>query len=689
VETVKRGHSVFFLVFVVLVAALCSPVNAAPASPQSGIKNIAVTKLIDDATTKKTLFVITTEENTYHIIVDANITTVGTETLINLSATLYNPLNETITASARIPDTLTGAPFYNGPVEALRIHLDKPTVDALKFGLPIVTFVALFLEAVFIVTMIAVAPVLVALKLLLDDGFFIWASLPWVLLTLLQDATPDGIDLYFPVSPLNVLYNLIFDNEIYYIRTDSSNWWKISEHDVYVYIWIWRVELFDYYTAERVYVPTPIDPIARFVWTPNEPVVYEDVTFDGSLSYAPSGYITDYQWSLGDGGLATDMNFTHSYHNPGNYDVTLTVTDNNSKTNTTTHTVNVGPGGPVLRAVPDYLQVNVIAGQSATAEFYVGETLNQTDLLSVNFAAHDFSKTFDIQTIASGNVTFDKNGITVPKGTWTNVTVTFNAPPFSSMGWYSGNMTVTSANGGNSTIFADLFVSGPPTANFTWSPLIPKVGDVVTFDASSSILGGGSILTYAWDFGDGNKTTTTTAIVTHAFSNAATYLVTLNVTDSNGLWNTTQEQVQVVQPYGPKANFTVSPETANVGQLITFDATSSQSGWNGTNQMPITLYAWNFGDGQTANATTPTVTHAFSSSGIYYPSLTVHASGATPESDTITKRVLITASIVGGYSVSLASLKTITTALSSSFYLAIVAMLAVVFTAIRRKKRKD
>ena len=684
------------MVFAILVATICYPVNAVHASPQPspqpGIKNIAVTKLIDDPTTKKTLFVITTEEDTYHIIVDANVTTVGSETRIDLSATLYNPDNETITASVWIPDTLYDAPFHSGPVTAIRLQLDSVTVSLLRIGLPIVTIVALFLQAVFIAAMIVIAPVLVALKTLFFGGPFIWASLPWVLLTLLEDADPvNGIDLYFPTSPASVLGDLIFGSHMYYIRTNVG-WWKIVYHEVYTDIplpwWlgggVWHFVWFSYYTAHRLYVILP--PIAEFGWTPHEPVVDENVTFDGSPSFAPStnGYIVAYQWSLGDGNVTTGKSFTYAYHNPGNYDVTLTITDNNGLTGSVTHTINVQPL-PVaaLRVIPDYLQVEVAVGESATAEFYVGETVNQTGLLDVIFTAHDFSKTFDSQTIASGNVTFDKNGITIPKGTWTNVTVAFHAPPDSPTGWYSGSITVTSANGGNSTVFVDLSVYGPPIANFTWYPLVPKVGETVSFDASPSIPSGWPITEYKWNFGDGQ--TASGVIATHNFTDAEIFTVTLNVTDSKGLWNTTQQQVQVVQPHAPKADFTVNPETANVGQLVSFDASASQSGWNGTNQMPITKYSWDFGDGNKTGTTTPIIYHAFSGSGIYFPSLTVNASGATPETDAITHRVVIMSVPVGGYSISLTRHNT---SMPSSVYLALLIMLSAVFTIVRRKKQK-
>lgn len=609
---ILRREFVFCIVFAILVATICYPVNAVQASPQPGIKNIAVTRLVDDPTTKKTLFVITTEEDTYHIIVDANITTVGNETLVDLIATLYNPLNESITASARIPDTLTDAPYYNGSVEAFDLYLTKWVVDQLKFWLPIVIVVAFIWQIVDIIEDFIEHPLLETLKTLFFGGPFIWASLPWVLLTILQDTNPDGsIDIYFPYLPLNTHINLIL-NENYYIATKLS-WWRISEHEVYTDIpipfdGVWHIVWYTYSVAQwwttRVHTPQIIPPTAEFIWTPNQPVVNENVTFDGSPSVAQSGYIVAYQWSFGDGSQGTGISMTHFYNSTGDHSVTLTVTDNNSLTGSVTHTVSVqSPKAAALRVIPDYLEIEVIVGQSATAEFYVGETLNQTDLLGVNFAATDFSKKNDSQTISSSNVAFDKNGITVPKGTWTNITVTFHAPPDSSAGWYSGNITVTCANVDDSkTIFVDLIV---------------------------------------------------------------------------------------VQPHGPKADFTVNPETANVGQLVTFDATASQSGWNGTNQMPIAKYSWDFGDGNKTNTTAPIISHSFSNSRIYYPTLIVYASGATPETDTMTKRVLIISTPVGGYSVSLANFKGYNTALPSSFYFTIVMMLAVAFTAIRRKRRQS
>ncbi len=223
----------------------------------------------------------------------------------------------------------------------------------------------------------------------------------------------------------------------------------------------------------------------------------------------------------------------------------------------------------------------------------------------------------------------------------------------------------------------------PPVANFTWSPYIPKVGEPVTFNASVSTPNGGTITKHEWDFGDSENATG--KIVTHNYTNLGTYTVTLNVTDSEGLWDIEQKQIQVVQPYGPKAEFTATPETTTVSESVKFDASASLSGWNGTHEMPITEYRWDFGDSNQTTTFTPVVYHSFSSSGIYYVTLTVYAPRATPETDATTHKVTITAVPVGGYSF---QMKGYTTARPLTLYLAIVAILTTVFTTIKRKKHR-
>lgn len=74
----------------------------------------------------------------------------------------------------------------------------------------------------------------------------------------------------------------------------------------------------------------------------------------------------------------------------------------------------------------------------------------------------------------------------------------------------------------------------PPIANFTYSPEQPHLGETVTFNASTSTSNGGFIVNYSWDFGDGS--TASGALTTHVYTSAATFMVALNITDSEGLW---------------------------------------------------------------------------------------------------------------------------------------------------------
>lgn len=70
-------------------------------------------------------------------------------------------------------------------------------------------------------------------------------------------------------------------------------------------------------------------------------------------------------------------------------------------------------------------------------------------------------------------------------------------------------------------------------AAFTFSPITPEVLQEVTVDASTSKPGTGrTIVSYAWDFGDGVLKTGIRA--THDYTPSGVYLITLTVTDSQG-----------------------------------------------------------------------------------------------------------------------------------------------------------
>jgi len=81
--------------------------------------------------------------------------------------------------------------------------------------------------------------------------------------------------------------------------------------------------------------------------------------------------------------------------------------------------------------------------------------------------------------------------------------------------------------------------------------------------------------------------------------------------------------MNVVEPHGPKAEFTATHETARSGEPVEFNATGSLPGWNGTHTMPITEYRWNFGDGNTTSTVDPTIVHTYAFPGTFNVTLTV------------------------------------------------------------------
>lgn len=93
--------------------------------------------------------------------------------------------------------------------------------------------------------------------------------------------------------------------------------------------------------------------------------------------------------------------------------------------------------------------------------------------------------------------------------------------------------------------FSNLPRARAPVSNFSYSPEKPRVNETVTFNASASYDPDGTIVSYSWDFGDDNITTATIPYIAHTYNQPGNYSVTLNATDSNGLWNTTTSLINV------------------------------------------------------------------------------------------------------------------------------------------------
>jgi len=138
---------------------------------------------------------------------------------------------------------------------------------------------------------------------------------------------------------------------------------------------------------------------------------------------------------------------------------------------------------------------------------------------------------------------------------------------------------------------------------------------VVTFNAVDSTDPDGTIVSYAWDFGDGDTDTGET--VQHTFvatTETEIFTVTLTVTDDRGAQAVAEQSIEVrVGGEGdgtgdgtglPVARFAVDAFIGVAPVAVTFDAADSTAG-TGT----IVAYDWDFGDEQDASGVE--VTHTF------------------------------------------------------------------------------
>ena len=100
-----------------------------------------------------------------------------------------------------------------------------------------------------------------------------------------------------------------------------------------------------------------------------------------------------------------------------------------------------------------------------------------------------------------------------------------------------GTFVQTSGTGTQSSSAA---INPGPIAAFFASPIN---GHTVTFDASGSYDPDGTIVSYAWNFGDGN--TGTGMSLSHAYNSAGSYTISLTVTDNGGFTGSTSHPVAV------------------------------------------------------------------------------------------------------------------------------------------------
>lgn len=326
--------------------------------------------------------------------------------------------------------------------------------------------------------------------------------------------------------------------------------------------------------------------------------------FDASASTDPDGTIVFYGWNFGDGQTASQPVVDHTYHEPGDYTVTLiTADDSGFEKNRVASRADI--------RVSEASNVAPVAIAGGDREIRVGEPL-----------LFDASKSTDSDgEIIKYHWDFGDNG----EGSQITMAHTYWEP-----GEYLAKLTVRDNSGQKNDLADD-------TAKITVLPrpnappkIVVKAENrairflPVTFDASNSTDPDGKIIEYAWDFGDGSGAAG--AVVQHAYADTGEYRVKLVLTDDHRPEPGRSEAaidvtVEFAQNKAPVAVLGPDLETVT-GEKISFDASGSSDA-DGT----ILTYHWDFGDGNRSTGIAPE--HVYQFPGQYIVTVTIGDSHAT------------------------------------------------------------
>jgi PKD repeat protein len=315
-------------------------------------------------------------------------------------------------------------------------------------------------------------------------------------------------------------------------------------------------------------------PVADFNANPQEGVIPLSVNFTDATTNEP----TAWSWIFGDGGTSQEQNPVHIYTVAGTYTVNLTASNK---------------AGSSSKEKPQYINAkpDII---KPVADFIADPTSGMVPL-SVKFT--DTSKNIPTSwqwNFGDGATSIDQHPTHI----------------YTKEGLYSVTLNATNAAGTDSITKPELIHAQPsvlpPCADFVADPTSGYIPLQVTFTDLSQ----NNPTVWKWEFGDGGSSADKNPV--HIFTEAGTYSVTLNVSNSAGSDQITKPNYIYANKTLPIADFEAVPTSGMAPLTVQFTDLSIGD---------PDRWLWDFGDNNKSEEQNPS--HVFVNPGVYSVSLTV------------------------------------------------------------------
>jgi len=324
------------------------------------------------------------------------------------------------------------------------------------------------------------------------------------------------------------------------------------------------------------------------------------VEFMGSAS-SDDDSIASYHWDFGNGDTAEVVNPPYIFEEDGNYEVKLTVTDNEG-----------------LSSTSEAISISVLPSNTAPVALAEADVTSGEVPLAVQFTG---SNSTDDTEVVNYFWNFG-NGATSNEANPSYV--------FSQEGSYTVVLVVEDEEGqfgvGTLTITVGLDNTAP-VAVIDGGPFVGNTPLDVYFVGTNSIDDKG-IANYVWDFGDGSFSNQSNP--THRYNNPGTYPVQLTVYDAEGLEDVAQRSIQVNSVGGgaiaPIAVASANTTSGTSPLTVNFDGSGSSD-----DSGVIANYKWTLDNVEISNVSN--FQYLFDEEGIYNIVLTVTDEDGLSNSD--------------------------------------------------------